>query len=336
MRNTRVRTALFCAVLIMGGPALAENPLIFMPFEINSSWKCPQANGGGFSHTGPLYYSYDWVRTDGQSFNQSVYSPMKGTVHTVVNGVEDWKYNDKNYGELNNKGWGNMVLIKDDQTGKCLRLCHFKNGSIAVQPGQKVDTYSFIGSVGMTGLSTTPHVHMHLQNDCGTYNSVPFTFVEGSVSTNSVKNSNLNHRSSVLDENGAMSLGSHFSSGSVFKTGYWDIGGVTDGYVGDGYLVHKGLWNDAATKLTWKLSVAEPGFYIVFAKWIPHPNRDPNTKYNVFGQYRYRNQQVSQPMWWNYIGFSYLSPGNGYEISIQGTSPGTYIMADGIVLIKIG
>jgi hypothetical protein len=64
-----------------------------------------------------------------------------------------------NYAE----NWGNYVIIRLDQ-GCWALLAHFLQGSVAVQPGMRVEIGSYLGTVGNSGRSPFPHLHLQVQN----------------------------------------------------------------------------------------------------------------------------------------------------------------------------
>ncbi|MBU1992818.1 MAG: peptidoglycan DD-metalloendopeptidase family protein [Patescibacteria group bacterium] len=342
MSRTKFIVALFWAALI-SAKGWASEPLLYMPFKMGTYWWCPQAAGGGFSHTGKLYHSYDFNKIKSQSnssdpaYGQPVYSPLRGTVKQVVNNIPDFQYNNVSNAN-NNYGWGNTVLIEDEATGKCLRICHFKQWSIAVQQGQKIDAVKYLGQIGMTGWSTNPHLHMHLQQNCSTSTSVPFSFVEGSVtddgSWNTYKCSELSYRTSVIDEDGSTNLGNYLANSYVTKSGSWQSGTLFTGFVGEGYLAaQSSSWSKP--KFTWHFNVQNTGFYVIFAKWTHHENRDHKAKYTVVGTVAYRDQRQYGSYGYTYIGWKFLTPGDTYEVSVEGTTPGRYVVADAIVLLKL-
>ncbi len=59
-------------------------------------------------------------------------------------------------------GWvtlaGNHVLI--DSRGTIVALCHLRQGSVTVRPGQQVQIGDVLGGCGNSGNSTEPHLHV--------------------------------------------------------------------------------------------------------------------------------------------------------------------------------
>lgn len=64
-------------------------------------------------------------------------------------------------------GWvglaGNHVLI--ETVGAVIAVCHLRQGSVAVRPGQRVHRGDMVGRCGNSGNSTEPHVHVQAIDD---------------------------------------------------------------------------------------------------------------------------------------------------------------------------
>lgn len=86
-------------------------------------------------------------------------------------------------------GWvalaGNHVLI--ERRGTIVALCHLRQGSITVHPGQEVQVGDVLGRCGNSGNSTEPHVHVQAldSRDIEHANAVRITF-GGSLPANGV------------------------------------------------------------------------------------------------------------------------------------------------------
>lgn len=59
---------------------------------------------------------------------------------------------------------GNFVTIRRAD-GIIVFMCHMKNGSVKVNPGDKVNVGDAIGEVGNSGNSLSPHLHLNLFKD---------------------------------------------------------------------------------------------------------------------------------------------------------------------------
>lgn len=84
-------------------------------------------------------------------------------------------------------GWaalaGNHVLI--ERSGVIVALCHLRQGSITVRPGQEVRAGDMLGECGSSGNSTEPHLHVQAfdSRDIERANAVRITF-HGSLPAN--------------------------------------------------------------------------------------------------------------------------------------------------------
>jgi hypothetical protein len=91
-------------------------------------------------------------------FNESVTSPMEGTVVKVVNDIDDNLPFSGNYPY----NTGNTVVIKKDNY--YFLLGHLKQASIVVEPGDFVKRKDLLGHAGNSGMSERPHLHMQLMH----------------------------------------------------------------------------------------------------------------------------------------------------------------------------
>ncbi len=79
-----------------------------------------------------------------------------------------------------NAGWialaGNHVLI--ESAGVVIALCHLRQGSVVVRPGQRLRPGDAIGQCGNSGNSTEPHLHLQTidNRDVRRAHAVPLTF----------------------------------------------------------------------------------------------------------------------------------------------------------------
>lgn len=109
---------------------------------------------GGSTHAGSGADNHDYY-----CFELPILAPAAGLVVAVVDGVPDNKPGE--FGD--DDTLGNHVII-DHGAGEYSFLAHFKNGSVAVAPGQRVATGDQIGACGNSGRSSEPHLHYHLQD----------------------------------------------------------------------------------------------------------------------------------------------------------------------------
>lgn len=111
-----------------------------------------------------------------------VYAVMDGI---VVHAQGKYKKEGKAVGLW---GGGNSVIIRKDlydaKGEPCylyVMICHMENKSVTVKKGQKITAGTQIGTAGMTGTATGPHVHMQTWMSKKKYNSFKkgdFVYVE--------------------------------------------------------------------------------------------------------------------------------------------------------------
>ena len=89
-------------------------------------------------------------------FEESVFSPINGTVIKVENNIADNKPYSGNYPY----NTGNTVVIQKNKY--YFLLGHLKQNSIAVKEGESVEAGSLIGLAGNSGWTERPHLHMQL------------------------------------------------------------------------------------------------------------------------------------------------------------------------------
>lgn len=132
----------------------------------------------------PLSDFYGW--------GVDVYSPARGVVVRVVDGVDERNpvrvlndlryaarvtraYSDNSVGE--NDLLGNHVII-ETETREYVVCAHLQKDSVAVAPGQRVDCSSVIGRLGHSGNSTMPHLHLQAMDrlDFRSARGIPIVF----------------------------------------------------------------------------------------------------------------------------------------------------------------
>lgn len=143
-----------------------EEPLLAVP--VMGKLQVVQGFNGTLSHTGNWRHALDFQRpppTDdipeqvSPIWGAPVYSPAAGIIERINNNVPDNQLGVCNYAE----NWGNYVVIHLDQGGWAM-LAHFQQGSIVVTNGMHVEAGAYLGTVGNSGRSPTPHLHLQAQN----------------------------------------------------------------------------------------------------------------------------------------------------------------------------
>lgn len=94
----------------------------------------------------------------------AVLAPASGVVTGIRDEMADIASNAPDAPALNGRDCGNGVAI-DHGGGWTSQLCHLRRGSVAVRPGDKVNTGQTVGLIGLSGRSEFPHVHLTLRKD---------------------------------------------------------------------------------------------------------------------------------------------------------------------------
>jgi murein DD-endopeptidase MepM/ murein hydrolase activator NlpD len=125
-----------------------------------------QGFDGQLSHAGRWRHALDFQRPAADAraapgdtiWEAPVYAPAGGIVELTRADVPDNPLGISNFAEM----WGNYVTIRLD-TGGWAMLAHLRQGSVAVAPGMRVNTGTYVGLVGNSGRSPTSHLHLHAQ-----------------------------------------------------------------------------------------------------------------------------------------------------------------------------
>jgi murein DD-endopeptidase MepM/ murein hydrolase activator NlpD len=132
-------------------------------------------------------WGYDLIVTvDGKSFRGSgrrvtdyfvygrpVLAPASGVVHTVRDVEPDMPVGRKGRGD----DLGNHIALQVAPS-QLLYIAHLQPGSIAVKQGDRVTEGQHLARVGNSGISSEPHVHVHLQDSDRRHfaEGIPFYF----------------------------------------------------------------------------------------------------------------------------------------------------------------
>jgi murein DD-endopeptidase MepM/ murein hydrolase activator NlpD len=140
---------------ILGDPqfALADTSVRYsFPFPPGKSSRILQGYHGDFSHNTPMQeYSIDFEFPLGDT----VCAAREGI---VVGIIEDYSIggNNRKY-----KSYANYVIIYHDD-GTMAQYVHLEKNSVLVEIGDKVKKKQPIALVGLTGFTTTPHLHFNV------------------------------------------------------------------------------------------------------------------------------------------------------------------------------
>jgi len=319
-------------------------PLVFMPFAQGESWYCTQGQGGTFSHTGNQYYGFDFYKgsninnATNPAYGRNLYSPVNGEIVEIRDGVTDFQ-NNAGSNAANNWGWGNTIVIEDEEGIYYIRLAHMKaNSTDHLDVGDWVDVGDYLGKVGSTGYSTAPHLHMQVMvSSMGV--SQPFMFVEGNVQKGDWVKSSLMTNASVLDNNGSTNLSNDFTNDMMSWSGTWTLSTSPDWYAGYNYRRHKWTGAGDTATLEWNFSVGTSGFYNIFASFPVAADNEPLAQYwfganNPGTKVKTMDQSVgTEFMRW--VTGQWLNKGTNYVMRLKGKTLNKYVIADAIILRRM-
>ncbi|MFZ4766530.1 MAG: urea transporter, partial [Roseimicrobium sp.] len=150
-------------------PDLAK-PALSLPFDAPRI--VTQGFAGPLTHRGRWQHALDFEaevratrhRSSGESledfhlFGTAVLAPCSGYVAYVDNQVADNAPGQNNPDQK----WGNCVILYSD-AGYYVMLAHLKQGSVKVEPGQRVLKGEELAQCGNSGRSPVPHLHLQIQ-----------------------------------------------------------------------------------------------------------------------------------------------------------------------------
>ena len=95
-----------------------------------------------------------------------VLAPMDGTVLRLRDGESDTAKSKPELDaiHLENKDCGNGIMM-DHENGIQTMVCHLKNGSIRVKPGDTIKTGDILAEIGQSGFTEFPHLHISVLKD---------------------------------------------------------------------------------------------------------------------------------------------------------------------------
>ena len=91
-----------------------------------------------------------------------VLAAAAGIVRAVRDGEVDQRVEERGREAVAGRECGNGVLL-DHGAGWQTQYCHLRRGSVAVAPGDRVTAGTRLGLVGLSGLTSFPHLHFEVR-----------------------------------------------------------------------------------------------------------------------------------------------------------------------------
>lgn len=163
---------LAATVLLLPSAARAERPQFILPLHCTINTDCFVQTYFDHDPSGGIrdFACGDLVRDkhNGIDIRLPNYVAMRdgvavlaaaaGTVWKTRDGIEDINVNDIGKETVDKYGLGNTVFIEHGD-GWVSIYGHMQKGSVRVKPGDRVEAGQPIGRVGLSGLTSFPHVH---------------------------------------------------------------------------------------------------------------------------------------------------------------------------------
>ena len=128
------------------------------------------------------YFAYDFLREEGESWDQPIYAPCDGMIVHVESRQADAPPNERRTDRK--RPFGNYISI---QTARgYVILAHLKQGSVSVRVGESVRAGTEIARSGNSGTTRGAHLHLHAQDqpsqNIDIANGIPVAFTDRSRS----------------------------------------------------------------------------------------------------------------------------------------------------------
>lgn len=246
-------------------------PPLEVPWTCGITKPCTQAHGG-FSHTGNSQYAWDFDVNEGEE----VWAASTGTVSYIrmdsTTGGCDASYgSDANY----------VVVDHDDGTTAVVYM-HLQANSSPLAVGDAVRPGMLIGRVGLTGYVCGDHLHVQVQEQCGSSycQSLSASFADYGDPAEGDQIESTNCPECTLSLDGGVTLVSELEPGCFVRetTAWWSaMNGDDDHHF---YTMATDA-AEAASIGTWRFGVTVPGDYRVEV-FVPDADADATgTVYRV-------------------------------------------------------
>ncbi|WP_246455707.1 M23 family metallopeptidase [Sulfitobacter aestuariivivens] len=164
--------------LASASPVLAEAPTLASPIDCDLTETCfilqymdhDPGSGASDFRCSPLSYDThsgtDFALPSDAMMQAGVdvLASAPGTVVGIRDGMPDTGLTADTAAQIAGRECGNGVRL-DHGGGWTTQYCHLKQGTIAVQPGDIIETGAILGQVGQSGRAEFPHVHLSLEKD---------------------------------------------------------------------------------------------------------------------------------------------------------------------------
>ncbi|NVK95638.1 M23 family metallopeptidase [Ruegeria pomeroyi] len=119
---------------------------------------------GGLSYDGHKGTDFSLATLAQMRAGVDVLASAPGIVTGMRDGVVDRIYGPENAAEVKGRECGNGVVVRHED-GWETQYCHLKQGSVRVRKGDRVQSGTVLGQVGISGKAQFPHVHLSVRHN---------------------------------------------------------------------------------------------------------------------------------------------------------------------------
>jgi len=159
----------------------SQRPIVLQPPFRDRWWVAaggPDPRHNHHQSVSDQYFAYDFLRYDGDSWDQAILAPCDGMVVHVENRQPDAPANERRRNRK--RPFGNYVSIETPR-GYVI-LAHLEQGSVTVRVGETVRAGDEIARCGNSGNTRGAHLHLHAQDQpsqaVGSAQGVPIAFLD--------------------------------------------------------------------------------------------------------------------------------------------------------------
>lgn len=250
-------------------PAL-EGPPLQIPWACGQTEYCTQGHNGG-SHTGTSSWAWDFAQQDGEE----IWAASSGVVTHLRMSMTDGGCSTAYSGGAN-------YITVDHGDGTSIVYLHMRANSSPLSVGELVETGDLVARVGATGYACGAHLHMQVQETCGSYycQSVPASFADYGDASEGVQYDGTNCPACPASLDGGETIIDDEDAGCLVRqtTAWWSS------YQGHG---DHHFWTraiaaaGAESSARWRFGVSVPGDYAVEV-FVPDADADTtNATYEV-------------------------------------------------------
>jgi hypothetical protein len=250
-------------------PAL-EGPPLQIPWACGQTEYCTQGHNGG-SHTGTSSWAWDFAQQDGEE----IWAASAGTVSHLRMNMTDGGCSTTYSGSAN-------YITVDHGDGTSIVYLHMQANSSPLAEGETVEVGDLVARVGATGYACGAHLHMQVQETCGSYycQSVPGSFADYGDPTESTQYDGTNCPACPRSLDGGETIIDDEDAGCLVRqtTAWWSsYQGHDDHHFYTRAIAAAGPESIA----TWRFGVTVPGDYAVEV-FVPDADADTtNARYQV-------------------------------------------------------